>query len=160
MRASTRAHRPWLYPPLDAEAYRAYLARLDGERKFGYLACRLDDDAIVGWLNVSEIVRGALQGAFVGYGGIAAHTGQGYMTEAFGRALDYAFNRLKLHRVEANVQPGNARSNALVTRVGFAREGYSRRYIRIAGRWRDHVRYAMLAEDWRERKRARRRAKR
>ena len=53
-----------------------------------------------------------------------------------------------------------ARSNALVTRVGFARECYSRRYIRIAGRWRDHVRYAMLAEDWRERKRARRRAKR
>ena len=64
-------------------------------------------------------------------------------------ALDFAFGTLKLHRVEVNIQPVNARSLALVERTGFAREGFSRRYVKIGGRWRDHVRCALLAEDWR-----------
>ncbi len=78
--------------------------------------------------------------------------GDGYMTEGFALALDFAFRRLALHRVEANVQPANRRSIALVSRLGFEREGYSRRYVKISGRWRDHVRFAMLAEDWRTRR--------
>ena len=65
-------------------------------------------------------------------------------------ALDIAFVRLKLHRVEVNIQPTNTRSLGLAERVGFTREGFSRRYVKIAGRWRDHVRLAMLAEDWRK----------
>ena len=146
MRASRRAHRPWLYPPLDAEAYRAYLGRLDGERKFGYLACRLDDDAIVGWLNVSEIVRGSLQGAFVGYGGIAAHAGRGYMTEALQLLVREAFGTLGLHRLEANIQPGNLASIALARRCGFEKEGFSPRYLKVGGRWRDHERWAIRAD--------------
>ena len=64
-------------------------------------------------------------------------------------ALDVAFGELGLHRVEVNVQPTNRRSLALVARLHFFCEGYSRRYVKIAGRWRDHVRFAMLAEDWR-----------
>jgi ribosomal-protein-alanine N-acetyltransferase len=146
MRASRRAHRPWLYPPLDSEAYHAYLARLDGERKFGYLACRREDDEIVGWLNVSEIVRGSLQGAFVGYGGIAAHTGQGYMTEALRLVVREAFGTLGLHRLEANIQPGNLASIALARRCGFEREGFSPRYLKVGGRWRDHERWAIRAD--------------
>jgi len=71
------------------------------------------------------------------------------MTEGLAAALDIAFRKFKLHRVEVNVQPNNARSLALAERLGFTREGYSRRYVKIGGRWRDHVRLAMLAEDWR-----------
>ena len=72
------------------------------------------------------------------------------MTEGMAAALDIAFRKLKLHRVEVNIQPNNARSLALATRSGFTREGFSRRYVKISGRWRDHVRFAMLAEDWQE----------
>jgi ribosomal-protein-alanine N-acetyltransferase len=145
MRASRRAHRPWLYPPLDAESYRSYLTRLD-ERKYGFLACRRDDDEIVGWLNVSEIVRGALQGAFLGYGVVAAHAGQGYMTEAVTLVVREAFGPLGLHRLEANIQPGNVASIALARRCGFEREGFSPRYLKVGGRWRDHERWAIRAD--------------
>jgi ribosomal-protein-alanine N-acetyltransferase len=146
MRASRRAHRPWLDPPLDSGAYQAYLARLDGERKFGYLACRRDDDEIVGWLNVSEIVRGSLQSAFLGYGGVATHAGQGYMTEAVQLVVREAFGTLGLHRLEANIQPGNVASIALARRCGFEQEGFSPRYLKVGGRWCDHERWAIRAD--------------
>jgi len=150
MTASRRLHRPWLYPPLTPEAYRAYLARLDA-RKIGYLARRTEDGQIVGWLNVSEIVRGGFQNAFVGYGGIAGFSGQGYMTEALELVLGEAFGNLGLHRLEANIQPGNEGSKALVRRAGFVCEGFSERYLKVGGRWRDHERRAIRSETWRAR---------
>ena len=69
---------------------------------------------------------------------------------AAGLGLRYAtaFGPLRMHRVGANIQPGNGASIALVRRLGFTREGYSRRYLFIDGDWRDHERFAMLAEDW------------
>jgi ribosomal-protein-alanine N-acetyltransferase len=73
------------------------------------------------------------------------------MAEGLELTLGVAFGALKLHRVEANIQPANLRSLALAREAGFVREGFSRRYVRIAGRWRDHVRMALLAEDWRRR---------
>jgi [ribosomal protein S5]-alanine N-acetyltransferase len=70
------------------------------------------------------------------------------MTEGLDLLLREAFGPIGLHRVEANVQPGNDRSIALVERLGFRFEGYSPRYLKIGGRWRDHLRYAILAEDF------------
>ena len=70
------------------------------------------------------------------------------MTEALRLAMRHAFRVLKLHRVEANIQPTNRPSIAVVKRLGFRREGYSRRYLKISGRWRDHERWAILKEDW------------
>jgi ribosomal-protein-alanine N-acetyltransferase len=147
VRASRALHRPWLYPPDTPDAYRAYLASL-GERKVGYFGRRRADGALVGWSNVSEIVRGALQGAYLSYGGVAGHAGQGYMTELLGLVLRDAFTRLQLHRLEANIQPGNAPSLALAARCGFEREGFSPRYLKIGGRWRDHERWALRRETW------------
>jgi ribosomal-protein-alanine N-acetyltransferase len=69
------------------------------------------------------------------------------MAEALAQVLDFAFGELGLHRLEANIQPGNARSIALVERLGFRKEGFSPRYLKIDGDWRDHERWAILAED-------------
>jgi len=114
----------------------------------GFLVLRNTDGALCGVFNFSEIVRNAFNSAYLGYYAFAPHAGGGLMTEGFALVLDLAFGELGLHRVEVNVQPTNRRSLALVARLQFFCEGYSRRYVKIAGRWRDHVRFAMLAEDW------------
>ena len=149
MRQSRSVHRPWVYMPETPERYLAYLARVQDPRYAPFIACRLQDGAIVGFLNLSEIVRGAFKSAFLGYGGVAAFAGQGYMTEAMDLVLREAFTRLDLHRVEANIQPGNVRSIALAKRCGFELEGFSPRYLKVGGRWRDHERWAIRAETWR-----------
>jgi len=153
MTASADLHRPWLYPPVTSQAYREYLARLIPDRKHGFLARRAEDRALVGWLNVSDIVRGALQGANVSYGGVAAHRGQGYMSEALDLVLHEAFVTLGLHRLEANIQPANRGSLALARRAGFVLEGFSPGYLKIAGEWRDHERWALRSEAWVARRR-------
>lgn len=155
-RASRRLHSGWVQAPETPAAYVAYAERYAfrgrSPRHAGFLVVRNDDGALAGVINFSEIVRGAFHSAYVGYYAFVQLAGDGYMTEGFALALDFAFRRLALHRVEANVQPANRRSIALVSRLGFEREGYSRRYVKISGRWRDHVRFAMLAEDWRTRR--------
>jgi ribosomal-protein-alanine N-acetyltransferase len=161
-RASRRLHSGWVQAPETPAAYIAYVERYAprgrSQRHAGFLVVRNEDGALAGVINFSEIVRGVFHSAYVGYYAFADLAGDGYMTEGFALALDFAFRRLALHRVEANVQPANRRSIALVSRLGFEREGYSRRYVKISGRWRDHVRFAMLAEDWRARRAAVKRA--
>jgi ribosomal-protein-alanine N-acetyltransferase len=148
-RASRRLHRGWASPPVTSRQFTAYLARRRRSSSPGFLICRATDGAIVGGINFSEIVRGSFQSAYLGYQIGAPFARRGYMTEAIRVALTFAFTRLGLHRVEANIQPGNRPSLALVRRAGFRREGLSRRYLKIGGRWRDHERWALLAEDWR-----------
>jgi len=161
--ASRDLHRHWVHPPATAAEFNAYVARFAGRRSrdaatathVGFLVCRAADDAPVGVFNLSEIVRGSFHSAYLGYYVLAPHAGQGYMGEGLTLVLMAAFRSLRLHRVEANVQPANLSSIALLRAGGFTREGYSRRYVKIAGRWRDHERWAILAEDWRARQRRR-----
>src|SRR3954470_3222087 len=122
MAASADAHRPWLFPPTTPRAYREYLGRLAEDSNDSFPARRVEDGRLVGWLNVSDIVRGALQGANVSYGGVAAFRGQGYMSEALGLVLHEAFVTLDLHRLEANIQPQNRGSQTLARRAGFQLE--------------------------------------
>lgn len=126
-----------------------WLARRDGEELEGFLIRRIADGQVVGSVELSRIARGNFHSAYLGYEIGAEHRGQGYMSEALRLVLRHAFRTLGLHRVEANVQPGNDASIALVRRAGFTREGFSRRYLKIGGRWRDHERWALLREDWR-----------
>lgn len=153
-RASADFHRPWepIPPPgvdpFAPESFARWLRGAETDQRLCTLVRRVDDGAIVGALNYNEIIRGPLQSAFLGYWIGAAYARRGYMTRALRLALDHAFGPLGLHRVEANVRPENAASIALVERLGFRREGYSPRYVKIAGAWCDHVRYAMLADEW------------
>jgi ribosomal-protein-alanine N-acetyltransferase len=149
MRRSRRYHGGWISMPTTHEAYTAYVERNAQENAAMFIACRREDGAIVGFFNISQIVRGPLQGAFLGYGGVGDFAGQGYMTEGLHALLATAFGRLKLHRLEANIQPGNTASIALAARCGFEREGFSPRYLKIGGRWRDHERWAIRSESWR-----------
>ena len=103
-------------------------------------------------MNVSEIVRGVFRSAYLGYYAFTPHARQGLMTEAVALVVGTAFRRLGLHRLEANVQPGNLASLRLVRRLGFRREGYSPRYLKIRGRWRDHERWAIVSDGGRRRR--------
>ena len=114
-------------------------------------ACRREDDALVGVFDLSQIFHGIMQSGYLGYYALAPYARRGYMRDGLQLMLRYAFRTLRLHRVESNIQPANRRSVALVRRAGFIREGYSRRYLKIDGRWRDHERWALLVEDWRAR---------
>jgi ribosomal-protein-alanine N-acetyltransferase len=132
----------------DRNAFEQLIASADTETKQAFLICELEDDAIVGTITLSQIFHKAFQNAYLGYQLFGGFTGNGYMTEAVDLMLHYAFTDLKLHRVEANVQPNNKPSIAVLKRNGFAKEGFSRRYLKIGGQWRDHERWAILKEDW------------
>jgi ribosomal-protein-alanine N-acetyltransferase len=154
--ASRSFHRPWASPPTTPAQFARQLARSRRPDVAVFFIRRVADDALLGGIEISQIVRGSFQSAYLGYQIGAAWSQQGFMTEAVGLALTYAFRRVGLHRLEANIQPENTPSIALVSRLGFTREGYSRRYLKIGGRWRDHERWAILAEDWHVRRPGRR----
>jgi ribosomal-protein-alanine N-acetyltransferase len=146
--ASIALHEPWVYPCRDEAGFLAYLWSCDGDRKVGFVARERIGGRIVGIVNVSEIIRGALWSAFVGYYGMTGFEGRGLMYDALAQVVDHCFDDLRLHRLEANIQPGNARSIALARRLGFRKEGVSPRYLNIGGEWRDHERWAILTEEW------------
>lgn len=143
---SRELHALWVEPPSDLEALREYLA-VDGERSIRY-GVRLRRGELAGVVSLNTIVRGAFQNAFVGYYALSPHEGEGVMRAGLAKVLDLAFSVHGLHRVEANIQPTNTRSAALVRSLGFRLEGHSPKYLYIAGDWRDHDRYALIAEEW------------
>jgi [ribosomal protein S5]-alanine N-acetyltransferase len=150
--AATRASRellwPWIDPPDTPERFAAYLDRRARDDQAAYLIRHRECGGLVGYVNVNNIVRGSLQSGFLGYAGFASHAGRGLMTKGLAAVLEVAFGELGLHRVEANIQPDNVRSIGLVRRLGFEKEGFSPRYLMVAGDWRDHERWALRAEAW------------
>jgi [ribosomal protein S5]-alanine N-acetyltransferase len=151
MRASRSFHKPWASAPTDDDRFAAYLADAQRSDFEAMLVCRREDLAILGFFNLSQIVRRSLQSAYLGYAIGKRFAGQGYMREGIDLVLQRGFTELRLHRIEANIQPGNHASVALAQGAGFRREGFSPRYLKIGGRWRDHERWAILADDWRRR---------
>ena len=148
-RRSAALHRGLTSSPRTEEQFAAFLGRVRRAGSVCFFICRNEDDAIVGTIMLHQIFHGPFRSAYLGYYAGAPFANQGYMTEALQLMLRYAFKTIKLHRLEANIQPGNTASIALVRRAGFRQEGYSPRYLKICGRWRDHERWAITVEDWR-----------
>ena len=155
MAASRSLHRPWSSPPTDLDSFASLAARTAQDDYDLQLVCLRDGGAIVGYFALSQIFRGAFHNAYLGYDGSARYARHGYMREGLELMLRHAFRVQSLHRVEANIQPGNQASRALVEGAGFRLEGFSPRYLKIGGRWRDHERWALTVEDWQERPRSR-----
>ena len=143
-RASRRFHRPWVTAPQDARAFRRYMARFDGRSHYGFVVYLRATGQLVGAVNLTHVVRGLLCSGYLGYFAFAGFAHQGLMSQGLRAVIRHAFTRLGLHRLEANIQPGNAASVALVRSCGFRREGYSPAYLKIGGRWRDHERWAIV----------------
>jgi ribosomal-protein-alanine N-acetyltransferase len=147
MLSSRELHHPWSFPPTDPDDFRALVERARNDDFELLLLCRRGDDAIVGFFNLSQIFRGPFMNAYLGYAVGQPYAGQGYMSEGIELVLRHAFGPMGLHRLEANIQPNNAASIALAKRAGFRLEGFSPRYLKIDGQWRDHERWAIVAED-------------
>jgi len=136
-------------PTYDREAFKGLLKESQSEATEFFFIIRVADDELIGTIALSQIFRKRFQNAYLGYLLGAGFTGSGYMTEAVRLILRFAFRELKLHRIEANVQPDNEPSRAVLRRCGFSMEGYSQKYLKIGGRWRDHERWAIIRENWR-----------
>jgi ribosomal-protein-alanine N-acetyltransferase len=145
-RASVGLHHPWYTMPTTHEAFRTYLTRLSRPSTEARLVCLRDTSAMAGVIVIDSIIRGRFQSGTLSYGAFAPAAGRGYMSEGLGLVLRYAFGQLRLHRLEANIQPANRASLALVRRHGFRKEGYSPDMLFIDGAWRDHERWAITRE--------------
>ena len=150
VRRSRALHRPWIVPKARTrEEFASYLERFASGRHHGFLVIHRASGGLAGVIAINDVIRGAFQSGSLGYYAFAPYARQGLMREGMLLVLKHAFGKLKLHRVEANIQPGNWASIALARKCGFVREGLSRRMLKVRGRWKDHERWALLAEDFR-----------
>ena len=146
---SSSLHEGFVSPPISADRYRGYLRSLRRNNQAGFLVTLSESHEIVGVVNVSEIVLGLFQSAYLGYYAFVPHAGRGLMRRGLQQVICHCFDDLRLHRLEANIQPDNERSIALVKSLGFENEGFSPQYLKVGGRWRDHQRWAIRSEQWR-----------
>lgn len=146
-RASVALHRSWVTPCLDHAGFEAWFARTLADDYVSLIALERGSGAVVGVFNASQISRGNFLSAYMGYYACVPYAGRGLMREALPQVIAYLFGEIGLHRIEANIQPGNAALIALARGAGFRLEGFSPRYLRIDGVWQDHERWALLADE-------------
>ena len=145
-RRSRRLHTPWVQAPQSESQFLAYLERMSQPGHYALLLEAVQSGELLGVFNLSNAVMGGFRSAYLGYYVFAGHERQGHMKRGMKLFSQHALNKLKLHRIEANIQPANRPSIALVQATGFHLEGYSPRYLKISGRWRDHERWALRAD--------------
>ncbi|MDF1654459.1 MAG: GNAT family N-acetyltransferase [Coxiellaceae bacterium] len=138
-------HRSLITAPKTDNDFKKYLLKYSEDRNYSFAV--LANDELAGVVNLNEVVRGVFQSAYSGYFVFKGFERQGVMTAGLKQVTQYAFETMGLHRIEANIQPCNHSSLALVKRCGFKKEGYSPKYLFIDNEWRDHERWAILADD-------------
>ena len=138
-------HGQWVSPPTEPSKAAELAKRRQGPTDYGFLIHEYETTHIAGYIEITNIVRGPLQSGYLGYYMFSGYERRGYMKWALATVVKWAWQELKLHRLEANIQPGNTASIELVKALGFHQEGYSPRYLKLRGRWRDHERWAILA---------------
>ena len=145
---SKKFHSPRIFLSTTEEECIKYINRSQNCNFEGLLVCHSNTNKLVGVVNLSQIFYGEFQNAYLSYYVDVDFAGQGLMLEGVGLAIDYAFQTLGLHRLEANIQPENKKSINLIERLGFCQEGFSKKYLKINGEWKDHERWALIAENW------------
>lgn len=145
VKRSSSLHRPWVSPPSTAEQFISYVKRMQEPQNCGFLVCNPGSREIAGVINLTNVILGAFRSGYLGYYAFSGFDRKGLMRSGLEQVVRYSFHSLKLHRLEANIQPDNLASIALVRSCGFIKEGYSPKYLKIGGRWRDHERWAILA---------------
>lgn len=106
--------------------------------------CLAKGETMIGHMNFTHIVRGGFQACFLGYGIDEDYQGKNIMFDGLSQAIDFMFEEKKLHRIMANFVPENKRSEALLMRLGFQKEGFAKSYLRLNGRWQDHVMTSLI----------------
>jgi [ribosomal protein S5]-alanine N-acetyltransferase len=143
----------WPADALSRSAFRRRVARYAvdwrGDQGYSFFIFRRRDSRLLGGIGLSNVRRGVAETGSLGYWVGERYARQGVMTEGLALMLDFSFQRLRLHRVEAACLPNNAASRGLLGKTGFREEGYARKYLCIDGKWQDHVLFAILAEEWR-----------
>ncbi len=141
-------------PTRDKSAFTARCLQRDRDRGSGtaYQFGLFVDQAVVGEVNLNNIIRGAMQSGTIGYWIDQRHAGRGYVAEAVVLVLQFAFEQLRLHRVEICIVPRNLRSRRVVEKLGIRDEGIAARYLEINGTWEDHIRYGITVEEWEARR--------
>ena len=125
---------------------RAHAEEMENDEAYPLLIFR-EDETLVGGLTVGQIRRGVSQTGTLGYWMGDGFAGRGYMSRAVRAAAHFTFGSLRLHRLEAACLQHNLASMRVLERVGFRREGFARSYLRINGRWQDHVLYGLIETD-------------
>ncbi|MGV3489184.1 MAG: GNAT family N-acetyltransferase [Tuberibacillus sp.] len=127
-----------------AELIKNGLAQMENDQKYAFGVFLKETDELIGLLSLTEVVRDAIQACWLGYSLDQAYNGRGYTTEAVRLVVEYAFNNLQLHRVEAGVMPHNIRSIRVLEKAGFEKEGLNRKNVMINGKWEDHLHFAIV----------------
>jgi ribosomal-protein-alanine N-acetyltransferase len=143
-RKSRALHAPWIHVPTTPLQFLDYVEEMNTEDDQAFLVCRQDTQAMVGVVELRDIYYGDFQNSYLLYYAFEGQLQQGFMKQAVMQTIQHAFKKLKLHRLEANIQPDNHASIALIRSCGFTREGYSPKFLKKGGQWRDHERWALI----------------
>jgi ribosomal-protein-alanine N-acetyltransferase len=144
---SLEFHRKWIKLPTESAEFKRYLSRFDNQSAFFFVICDSHSHSIVGFISLTGIEREPYHRGRLGYGIFERYARMGYISAGLRQVINFAFESLKLHRLEADIQPENGPSRRLVEKMGFTCEGVSRGFIRINGEWTDHERWALTPDD-------------